>query len=161
MAFLTLTVKTTIARWLLEHDADASRNIYSQLPVGSGCNCSDCRNFLAGITRFFPAEFQSIASNLGVDLAKPAELSHYGREADGLHVTGGFYHFIGSILSGADVLQWSGSSGTFHFAQLAPQFGFGFGAQAQLVADPFCAYTIVQLEFQTRVPWIIAELESP
>jgi hypothetical protein len=145
-------MQRTVARWLIEHDPEATRRCYAQLPVGTGCGCNQCRNFDAAVEKAFPSEFRSLTDALGVDVAKPAELCHWFRESSGLYLTGGWFHFIGSILAGEDVMQVSDGTGTFRFEQLVPGFEFGFGAKLGCVGEPFRGHQLVQLEFQTRVP---------
>jgi hypothetical protein len=152
-------MQRTIARWLIEHDPDATRRCYAQLPNGIDCKCQHCRNFESSVGSAFPAEFQPLADVLGVDVAKPAELCHYCREPSGLYLTGGWFHFIGSILKGEDVVERSKGWGTFRFEQLVPGFDFGLSAQLALVRAPFEGNPLVQLEFQTRVPWVLLEPE--
>ena len=153
---------TTIQRWQLEHDAQATREVFAQLPVGSGCDCQECRNFFAAIDRAFPPEFHRIAEQLGIELTKPAELAHYGREDGGVLIVGGWFHFIGRIITGADAMR-EDSSGTGHFylEHLTPEFSLGFSSHLALVAEPFRSQPVVQLEFETRVPWVLAEVYAP
>ncbi len=148
-----------IARWLIEYDPEATRRCFAQIPVGTGCECAQCRNFDLAVNRAFPEQFVALAEDLGVDIAKPAELCHYCREASGLYLTGGWFHFAGSILDGEDVLQWSGSGGTYRFEELVPGLEFGFGARLALVPQVFQSAAVIQLEFQTRVPWVLTEPE--
>jgi len=152
-------MQRTVARWLIDHDADATRRFYARLPVGTGCACDQCRNFDAAAGRTFPKEFVVLLDALGVDPAKPAELCHWCREASGLYLTGGWFHFVGTILAGEDAMHWEGGTGTFRFEELVPDLEFGFTARLALVREPFAGLTLVQLEFQTRVPWVLAEAE--
>jgi len=152
-------MQRTIARWLVDFDPDVTRRCYAQLAIGTGCGCDQCRNFDKAVEKAFPPEFRSLADALGLDIAKPAELCHWYREPSGLYVTGGWFHFVGSILVGDDVMQMSGSTGTFRFEQLVPGFEFGLGAQLALVREPFDGHPVVQLEFQTGVPWVLVEPE--
>ena len=50
-------------------------------------------------------------------------------------------------------------SGTFCFEELVPGLEFGFSVRLDLVRAVFAGLPIVQLEFQTRVPWVLAEAE--
>ena len=152
-------MQRTIARWLVEHDPDATRRCYAQIPIGTGCRCIECRNFEAATGQAFPPEFRSLVDALGVDVAKPAELCHWCREPSGLHLTGGWFHFVGTVLAGEDVLQYSGSTGTFRFEELVPGLEFGLSSRVALVREVFAGLPVVQLEFQTRVPWVLAEAE--
>jgi hypothetical protein len=154
-------MQQSIARWLIEYDPEATRRCYAQLTVGSGCDCNQCRNFQQVGASAFPADFLSLADSLGLDVTKPAELCHYCREPSGLYLTGGWYHIIGAIKAGEDVMQKSSGTGAFRFEQLVAGFEFGFSAHLALVREPFAGHPLVQLEFLTRVPWFLAEPEPP
>jgi hypothetical protein len=152
-------MQRTVARWLIDHDPDETRRCYAQLPVGTDCTCNQCRNFDAAVGRTFPTEFISLLDALGADPAKPAELCHWCRELSGLYLTGGWFHFVGAIVAGEDVMQWVDGTGTFHFEELVSGLEFGFSARLVLVPEVFVGRPLVQLEFQTRVPWVLAEPE--
>ena len=116
---------------------------------------------MAAIDQAFPPAFQSVADTLGVDTRKPAELTHWDREKSGLHLVGGFFHFVGSILSGADA--WKvidDGTKTLHLEPFVAGFEIGFTAHVSLLPSPFAAQPATQLEFQTRVGWVIPEAES-
>jgi hypothetical protein len=144
---------------VIDHDADATRRCFDQLPIGTGCDCGYCRNFNAAAGRTFPSAFLEPTGALGVDPTKPAELCHYCREPSGLYLTGGWFHFVGSIMTGEDVMQWSNGTGTYRFEELVPGLEFGLTGNLALVPESFAGLHVLQLEFQTRVPWVLAEPE--
>jgi hypothetical protein len=147
-------------RWKIECDREATVHCYSSLPVGVECSCANCRNFIAAVDQAFPDEFRAIARGLGVDLGKPAELAHYGHETAGLRISGGWFHFVGTVLEGADAWNEVGSgSWTGALEQLVVGFEFGVSSRTALVRDPFLRHSVAQLEFITRVPWVISEAE--
>ncbi len=149
----------TISRWLIDHDPDATRRCVAQLSVGTGCTCNECRNFDAAAGRTFGSDFLVLLDTLGIDPTKPAELCHYYREPTGLYVIGGRFHFVGSILAGEDAVHWEKNNGTHRLEELAPGLQFGFTAGLLLVREVYDALPVVQLEFQTRVPWVLTEPE--
>src|SRR4051794_34133970 len=100
-------MQRVVARWLIDHDPGATLQCFARLRPGTGCTCDECRNFDAAVGRTFPDDFVTLALSLGVDPTKPSELAHYCREASGLHLTCGWFHLVGSIVSGADVLKWA------------------------------------------------------
>ena len=153
-------MQLTVSRWLIDHDSDATRRCYAMLAVGTGCDCNQCCNFDAAAGRTFPPAFAALADTLGIDLAKPAELCHWCREPSGLYLTGGWFHLVGSIVAGEDVMYWDGRSGSFRFEELVPGLEFGFSTRLALVGEAFAGLPLVQLEFQTRVPWVLPEPES-
>lgn len=148
-------------RWIIDVDPQVTAEAYLAQPLGCDCDCSDCRNFAAATNVAFPPEFCSLAERLGVDVRKPIELAHYGREPSGLHYTDGWFHVVGRIVSGADAMKPIGPEAwTTDLEEMPSGFGFGFTNHVALVAEPFKAHHIIQLEFQTRVPWVIDDPES-
>jgi hypothetical protein len=139
---------TRIAKWEIDHDPALTANCYGRY-VGDRCECIACRNFRAvAIDRAFPEPFRDLAQKLGIDVSKPAELAHYG-EPGSPCLTGGWFHLVGRVLSGRD---WPQDGG--------PYLGlsqFGFTERVALLPDSFKGYPIVQLEFETTVPWVLKE----
>lgn len=145
-----------IGRWEIECDQEGTARCYSELPLGPECDCDDCRNFMAALDYAFPPRSAAFIASLGVDRRKPAELAHYGEES-GLHITGGWFHLVGEIRSGADAwIPLGENSRSAAFEKLADEIEFGFTCQLALVRDPFKLHPVIQLEFATRVPWVIA-----
>ena len=150
-------MQRTVGRWLIDHDPDATRQCFAQLQVGTGCTCDQCRNFDAAVGRTFPAEFLVLNDVLGVDPVKPVELMHWYRESSGLYLTAGWFHLVGSIINGEDVVHEVNGTGTFRYEQFIPGLEFGFTTRLALVHNVFAGLPVVQLEFQTRVPWVLNE----
>ena len=148
-----------VATWQIECDPQATRAAYESFPPGTECSCDQCRNFNAAAGSTFPPEFIALASSLGVDPSKPAELMHWCREPSGLYLTGGWFHFIGSIISGADSHQHPDGTGTVSYEALAPGVEVGLTRHNALVPATFSGLAVCQLEFQTRVPWVLAGVE--
>jgi len=145
-----------IGWWEIECDSDKTAQCYSQLALGPDCQCEYCRNFMAALDRAFPAMSAAFIASLGIDVRKPAELAHYNREQSGLHYTGDWFHLVGEIRSGADAWIATGENswGTA-FEQLGDEIEFGFTRHLALLRDPFRLHPVIQLEFATRVPWVI------
>ena len=82
------------------------------------------------------------------------------RRESGKHFYGGWFHFVGSILSGADAARriaenmWKPDLG----AQ-SEFFSLGFSTRALLVREPFKGSPLVQLEFTVKIPWVIGAQE--
>jgi hypothetical protein len=103
-------------------------------------------------------EFIALTDALGVDATKPVELCHYPiQESPGQYVTSGWFHLVGSIISGADAQVWEGNTGRFQLEQLVPGLEFGFSARLVMVPKVFDGLPVIQLEFVTRVPWVLDE----
>lgn len=150
-------VQRQIARWLIEHNPNTTHRCYAKIQIGTGCPCIQCCNFNACDVQTFPSEFVAILEELGIDPAKPAELCHWYREPSGLFFTGGWFHLVGSIISGEDAMPIEGNVGNFCFEQFQTGLEFGFTTNLCLVPEVFAEMPLLQLEFQTRVSWVLAE----
>jgi hypothetical protein len=146
-----------VGSWAIELDPEATREAYASLPSGTGCTCDNCRNFDAAAGRTFPPEFLALAASMGIDPTKPAELIHWGLESEGLRLTGGWFHFVGSIATGADAEE--AGTGVMHYQPLAPGIDVEMSRQIGLLPATFQNLAVVQLEFQTRVPWVLTDVE--
>ncbi len=149
---------SNFGRWVVKFDREETVRRYSLLPVGNGCSCTECINFNAVGPRAFPDDFQNLAEALGIDVQKPAELCHYGKNESGMHLTGGFFHFVGNVESGGDAWKETTTPNacTADFEKLASGSEFGFSRKAELVAKAFNGVHLVQVEFLTRIPWLLS-----
>lgn len=114
------------------------------------CACAGCRNFVAVGPRVFPAAFVELLDSLGIDPTKDAEVYHTARASAGLHIYGGWYHFVGALESTGDFS--------------AVEFGEGFSASLHQAGSPRIetleGQPVVQLEFHAeRIPWVLNEPE--
>ena len=154
-------MRLQIASWQIEHDPDATRSAYAPLPIGTGCPCDQCRNFDAAVGRAFPTEFMELAGSLGIDPLKPAELCHWTKEPTGLYLTGGWFHFVGRIVSGADAMQYPDGTGEVRYQSFAPGIELAITHHTSMVPDTFTGLAVCQLDFETRVPWVLSDVEPP
>lgn len=148
-----------VARWKIRHDPVATRNCYTQMPIGSGCDCSPCRNFNAAVSLSFPPEFFELAEALGLDPAKPAELCHYEREPSGRYVTNGWFHLVGSLIEIVGGKPFVDPHGFAHFSPLVSGVEIGLTARDDLAHKAFEGFQLLELDFLTRVPWVLDEPE--
>jgi hypothetical protein len=148
-----------VANWHIECDPDATRTAYAPLSVGTDCSCNQCRNFNAAAGNTFPPEFITLAASMGIDPSKPAELMHWCREPSGLYLTGGWFHFVGRIVSGADAHEHEDGTGVIRYQLLAPGIEVGLSRHISLLPETFAGLAVSQLEFQTHVPWVLADVE--
>jgi hypothetical protein len=155
---------SNFGRWSVKFDPEETAHRYAQLSLGNGCSCTECVNFATVGLDAFPKDFQKIADQLGIDVRKPAELCHYNKEANGLRLTGGWFHAVGSLESGADAFKETEVPGasTADFEKLPSGAEFGFSSKVQLVANAFKGGPLVQVDFLTRVPWLLSpDIEPP
>ena len=151
-----------IGRWKLRYDAAATREAFSGVLVGSpeACGCTECLNFASIRGCVYPPEALAIFERLGIDPRKESEIWHTHRDESGLHHYGGFFHFVGSIESGEDAKRMVNRVGTFKLEPIGEHFEYGFTSDAALIPASFAGKEVAQLEFQTKVAWVLDEKES-
>ncbi|RYG97399.1 MAG: hypothetical protein EON58_09845 [Alphaproteobacteria bacterium] len=143
-----------VGRWSFRFDPDLTDKLYENTPLPN-CDCTDCKNFSAAVDQAFSPPFAFLLRRLGIDKSKPAELCHYGTTGEPMP-TNGWFHFVGHLDSGRDA--WHQTGENTHFLDPEPFPGIrsiGFTTRLALVPDQFLAHPLVQLEFETVVPWVI------
>lgn len=147
----------TFRDWVLDVDDDVTRAAYARARTGGAesCGCDTCRNFVAARSRVYPDEVRALLADLGIDPAKEGEAYWVHRSADGLHHYGGWFHFVGSIVSGPPVRERvGGSAWQRHLVEVTPTFALGFEADATAPRlDPLDGLQAVQVEFDAAIPW--------
>lgn len=112
----------------------------------------------------YPTGALELFKRLGIDFRKEAENYRWWREPEGLHWYEGWFHFIGSIVSGRDCEQMAGldhKGAPFWREELEPvtdKFSMGFTKRTNLVQIR-TDEQITQLNFSTKVPWLGATPE--
>ncbi len=139
----------TYRDWIFDFDVDATRAGYETIPAGGAetCDCAGCRNFLAQRDSVFPAEVLALFSKLGVDYRLDAEIYHTARLEPGLHLYGGWFHFVGAIMK----------------EPLGPatldNFTIDFVPGNALAAEVFQNQRLVQIEITAKLPWVLSDPE--
>lgn len=99
--------------WSTKIDSQVTAAYYAQ--SGSGCACSNCRNFVAALGLLPPA-VQTALESLGVDPTKaPAEIMHFVRSSDDRHLYIAFFPVAGTIIEKASSTQKAGTDFDFWF----------------------------------------------
>jgi hypothetical protein len=145
-------------RWEIESDSEATRRAHSGVAKGSpeGCGCEPCLNFAAARKQVYSEKIVAMLDDLGIPSDREVEIYHMGRLPSGLHYYGGWFHFAGRILSGADAAKqvrenvWQPD-----LEAITDRFKFGFSSRVQLATLAFSGLPMVQLEFTAEVPWLI------
>jgi hypothetical protein len=151
--------KISFGRWELEVDSEATKQAYNKVPKGGPeeCPCEPCKNFIAARERVYPAEVLALFDKLGISFSREAEVYHMARLQSGKHLYGGWFHFVGTILSGADAAkQVAENVWRPDLENVTDDFSLGFRSCAELLRKPFEGKPIVQVEFTANVPWIIS-----
>jgi len=146
-----------IGRWELDLDPVLTADCFARYPNDALCTCEGCRNFRALGESSFPVQFRALAAQLGIDLGKPSELSHYGEPGE-LRLLDGWFHLVGRIFSGRDAWRQVGEMAwTADTDPLYGLSGLGFTDRIALLPEAFKGHPVVQLEFQTKVPWVLPD----
>ncbi len=149
-------------RWEISYDPEATRKAYASVPLGGPekCGCEACQNFAAARAQVYPAEVLVLFEKLGISPNGEVEVYHLARLAPGRHLYGGWFHFVGSILSGADAMkQVAENIWQPDLEKINENFSLGFSSRLGLVRAPFAGPPLVQLEFAAKVPWILPSTE--
>jgi hypothetical protein len=149
-------------RWAISCDAESTRSAYACVATGSPeeCGCDPCLNFAAQRADIYPTAILALFEELGITTNREAEIYHLARLESGRHLYGGWFHFVGSILSGTDAAKQVAENIWKPDLETASEyFNLGFSSRVQLVRKPFEGLQLVQVEFTAQVPWIITATE--
>jgi hypothetical protein len=144
-------------------DREATRSAYDATEIGWAefCGCTHCKNYVAAREGAFPPEALDLLDHLGIDRTKELEVVPYRRVDEKTCFYVGWFQFVGSIRSGADYWRLNPEGGLLNDPSgtefLGEDFRMGFTARLTRVTKPFRGEPLVQLEFGTALPWVIAK----
>ncbi len=150
-------------RWIIGSDREATRKAYTASPLGSPeqCGCTHCRNFAAQRSDIYPPGVLELFDKLGIAYNREAEIYHLARLESDRHFYGGWFHLVGSVLSGADGHRQIAQNIWQPDLEMQSEFfSLGFSSRVALVRKSFEGLPLVQLEFTAKIPWVI-EAEEP
>jgi len=145
--------------WEIEVDTAETAEVQRSRPSGSPekCGCLHCKNFVAVRDSAYPAEFLELLERLGIPVDRESEIYHCGEIEPRLHFYGGWFHFIGRIVHGPEALTGAPTGGPIELKPISETFSLGFTRQLGLVPKSFRADNLGQLEFSTKVPWVLEQ----
>jgi hypothetical protein len=151
---MTTTIK--YKDWDLTFDKGATRIAYDNWESGSAesCNCNDCKNFADNRDNLYPDEVKRLFDQLGIDYKKETEIIHYGRQKDGLHYYGGWFHFKGQFKGKDCTVPLPSGGHTLELTPVTDNFSIGFRADNSLTIFSDNE-GLVQIEFESKIPWTI------
>ena len=152
----------TFGRWEIDCDPDATRRAYAAIKAGGPeeCGCDPCKNYVAARPQIYSSKALALFDRLGISPSLEVEVYHLCRLESGKHLYGGWFHFAGAIASGRDARKqvregvWQPDLET-----VDEHFSLGFSSRVALVRQPFRGLSLVQLEMEIRLPWVIASPE--
>jgi len=143
--------------WTFEVDKDLTKQTYENLSGSftDTCICNDCKNYIAYRDLVFPEIVIDLFKDLGIDHRKEVEITPYETLPNGLHHIGGWFHFKGRVVTGKDYRVPSPDGGhSFDLTKVHDNFSIGFAPGNDLTY--FKDKTnLVQIEFDTNIPWVI------
>lgn len=96
----------------------------------------------------------------GIPPDREAEAWHTHAVEPGKHHYQGWFHFVGRLIAGPDAAtQIMPNALKLDLEVVEGDFRLGFTNRVALLRDPFRGHPIVQLEFETTVPWLLSEPE--
>jgi hypothetical protein len=98
----------------------------------------------------------ALFEKLGIPPNREVEVYHMARLTSGRHLYGGWFHFVGSILSGGEAWKEVGENLRHPDLEEADEnFSLGFTSRVVLVREAFAGLPLVQLEFTAKAPWVL------
>ena len=150
------------ARWELSCYPASTRKAYAAITKGGPekCGCEPCLNFAAARGQIYEPNVLTLFEKLGISCDREVETYHMTRLESGRHLYGGWFHLVGSIVSGDDaVKQIAEKTWQPNLEETSEFFSLGFTSRLALVREPFVGLPLIQLEFAAKVPWVLAEKE--
>ncbi len=133
----------------IRYDSDATAAVYGTLEHGDAeeCGCTFCKNFAVQRELIYPASFRALLEQLGVDPNKEGEIFECGPVEDGCHLYGGWFYFVGEMVTAGELN---------HNAPDSHQFEFFFTSTGP-DAPAFRGGPRLTIEFTTHVKWVLPE----
>jgi hypothetical protein len=144
--------------WQLSCDPESTRKAYAAVQTGGPeeCGCKPCLNFIAARYQIYDPDVLALLGRLGISPNREVEIYHMARLESGRHLYGGWFHFVGSIVSGDDAAEKvSENIWRPNLEENGEYFSLGFSSKRELVREPFAGLPLVQLEFIAKVPWVL------
>ena len=131
------------------YDPEATAAIYARLRTGwaEKCGCVGCRNLLAQRDEVYPSVFRELLRRLGIDLNKEAEAVADGPLGNGLHHYGGWFFFVGEMVTAGENISVASES---------PYFGY-FITRGGPCPNEFREGPKLAVGFEAEFKWILTE----
>lgn len=143
-----------VGPWTIDADVSATRKVYASTPSPGSprdCFCQGCRNFLRLSDHALIPAFHRLLIALGIDPHKAAEIFEVTPPDHGAIVYGGWFHCLGSILSGP--APWPET----RWFRLNQDWTLTVRYDDELAIYGFAHAHLVEVEFRARLPWVLAE----
>ena len=141
----------TYRDWIFDCNVEVTRKAYETILAGGAetCECTGCKNFLAQRDAVFPDEVLALFNELGINYKRDAEIYHIARLRPEVHQYGGWFHFVGNI-----VTQPIGPANL-------DRFTIDFVPDNALAAKAFENQPLVQIEITAEIPLSLIHISEP
>lgn len=141
-----------LSNWIIDIDAEKTKEYYDGIRVEDGCDCAYCRNYIKGCETFSEKVLEFYRM-LGIDPRKEGEFMEFEATADDEHLYMGFYHLVGEI-----VKEPSDKREKWDDLNIIKIYNmkFTFNKDLDLVPEDF-PKPVIQLEFEVMLPWLLDE----
>jgi hypothetical protein len=138
-----------IGEQTIRYDREATAAIYASLKGGwaEDCLCAGCRNLMAQRAVIYPPAFRELLDRLGIDPNKEGEAVADGPLKNGLHHYGGWFFFVGEMVTASEQISPVSDS---------PYFGYFFTRGGPCPKE-FRGGPHLGIEFVAHLKWILNE----
>jgi hypothetical protein len=138
-----------IGEQTIRYDREATAAIYASLKGGwaEDCLCVGCRNLMAQRDVIYPPAFRELLDRLGIDPNKEGEAVADGPLKNGLHHYGGWFFFVGEMVTAGEQISPVSDS---------PYFGYFFTRGGPCPKE-FRGGPHLGIEFVAHLKWILDE----
>lgn len=142
-------IEMQVGKQIIRHDREATAAIYASLKGGwiDNCGCAGCRNLMAQKDAIYPPAFREMIERLGIDCNKEGEAVPDGPLENGLHYYGGWFCFVGEMVTAGDEI-WQ--------VRDSPYFGYFF-TRGGPCPEAFRGVPHLGIEFVAHLKWILNE----
>lgn len=127
------------------YDRELTVAAYEKIAEGGAtrCGCDACRNFAAQRDRIYPDQVLQVFHQLGIDPNKEGEAYEIGPDPAGLRNYGGWFYFVGRLVSPGECL-----------VELE-NFTYFVGTSFPKPPEAFASHPVLAVEFSTKLPWTL------
>jgi hypothetical protein len=120
------------------------------------CGCDPCRNFDAFRSALLDGGLGVLLGSLGIAPPWEVEAYHNARLASGLHSYGAWFHFVGELVPDSEAARGAKAGIRMpEFEPVSARVRVAFRTDCQLVREPFRGLSLVQLDLDAELPWVI------
>ena len=147
-----------IGGWSIKYDAALTKKAFDEIKRGDPerCGCTHCLNFIRIRKLVYPTEFLKLLKELAIDYTKETEVNHLCQIKEGWHLYSGWFHFVGELIS--KPLDENGKIISYKYQ--GEDFSWFMSTQKLFAPKAFENQPLVQIDFETKAPWVL-DTEEP